>query len=324
MVYIDSWERATGYDDETTLDGVACYLFGEKAQKQEVTNVNYKLQMHEAHKMGQFYPTVTAGNRTIDQMISTFYPVNGILFWDMYGKATHTVADTTQTIVNMTTTEGQKSKKKAFQQWDADRAVDLFGLVTSRIKLEYGAQGSLTAQQTFMGCKNAASSATPNAATLPDDSSNNPVTGVFNVFDSWTWNSTPMEKPISFAMEAQQSLTPYMKGGGSYYAEISEHNPVVTGFVAGVSGTTGLGAVGDTELWDDMWAGTKRTLTWKMLKGTDVTQNFEVTATNTLCHSLNPIRNSGEPLGWTGIFTCENVSIVVTDSVDDDFYTIKT
>ena len=319
MVHIDCWDRATGYDDETSLNSAASFLFGYKLRNAEILNVGYNIQYHEAAKMGQWYPEVSSGNFTIDNAVATFIPANGIIFWDMYGKATHTIADQKQTVTNMTTTEGQKTKKKAFQQWDATaQKVDLYGLVTNRISLQIARGSPLQATQTMIGCKVSDSSATPNTATLPDDVSNDPVTGAFTNLDSWTWNSNTMEKPSRFQMIAQQELIPYMKGTDSYYVQASEHNPIVTGFTALVVGDTNY-----SNLKTDYYAGTKRTMTWKMVKPTS-TRYFEVTASNTLCHSIQPIRNPGEPFTYTANFTCENVSIEIQDYLDDDWYTIKT
>jgi len=319
MVYIDSWTRSTGYDDETSMNGVASYLFGARGKTKEILDVNYMKQVHEASKLGQYYNTNSSGNMTLDQILASFYPVNGILFWQMYGKATHTVADQTQTIVNLTTTEGKKTKIKAWSQWDASNAFDLFGLCCNQMKLDYSVGQGLLAQQSFMGCKSAKSSATPTAAVYPDDASNDEIDGVFNVFDSWTWNNNTCEKPMNFAMEAMQPLVPYMKGTGSYYAELSEHSPIVTGFTAACRGDTEL-----ANMITDWLAGTKRTLTWKMLKSEDISKYFEVTASNCLIRAITPVRNPAELLGYTVSITSENVSTVVVDYVDDDFYTIAT
>lgn len=318
MTFIDSWDRSTGYDDVTSLNGAASFLFGWKPKTSEIMDVNYGIQYSKATKMGQWYPTISGGNMVLDQVNTVFIPVNGILFWDMYGKATHTVADQTQTITNMTTTEGQKPKKKAYQQWDSTYKVDLFGLVTDSIKLKYDTQG-LIATQSMKGTKLQSSSATPTTTTLPDDAADNPIDGAFDVFHSWSWNSVTLERPDHFSMEAQQELVPHMKGTDSYYVAMSEHNPIFTGFTAGVMGTTGL-----SDLWADFWAQTQRTLKWKMIKGSDPTKYFEVTASNAICHGINPLRESGGIMGYTAGFHCENVSIVVVDYLDDDWYTIKT
>ena len=319
MVYIDNWDRATGYDDETSLDGVASYLFGRRPKETQILNVNYGVQYAASTKLGQYYKTINGGNMYLDSAIAQFLPVNGICFWDMYGKATHTVADTTQTIVNMTTAQGAKPKKKSYQQWDATYAVDMFGLVTEALKLQYDSSHGLLATQSMKGGKVAASSATPDAATLPDDSSNDPVDGAFDVFDSWKWNNVTMEKPQRWTMDVQQAIHPHMKGSDTYYTGMSEHNPIVTGFTMGAMGTTGF-----SDLWTDYWAQTKRTLKWKMLKQEDVSKYFEVTASNVLCHGINPVRERGAVMGYTAGFIAENVSIVVTDDLDDDWYTIKT
>jgi len=321
MVFIDCWDRATGYDDETSLNGAASYLFGYKLRGSEILDVGYNVDLHESTKMGQWYKTNTKGNFRLDNAMARFIPVNGICFWDMYGKATHTVANQTQTITNMTTTEGVKPKKKAFQQsHESVQKVDLFGLVTTRLQLEYSEGNPLVCSQSMIGSKiDFASTATPNTPTFPDDASNNEIDGAFTNFNNWTWNSTTMEKPQRFKMEVQHEMIPYMKGTSSYYNDMSPQNPIRTGFVAAVVGTTGY-----TDLRDDMIAGTKRTLTWKQQKG-DPTKYFEVTASNTICHSINPVaREPGKPFAYTAVFTCESVSVVVVDYVDDDFYTIKT
>lgn len=321
MVFIDCWDRATGYNDETSLNGVASYLFGYKLKGAEILDVSVNVDINESTKMGQWYKTNSKGNFRLDNAIARYVPVNGIMFWDMYGKATHTVADQKQTVTNMTTTEGQKPKKKAFHQWDASvQKADLFGLVTTRLQLDFAEGNPLVCTQTMMGCKfDFASSATPNTPTLPDDSSNNEVTGAFTNFHSWTWNSTTMEKPKRFKMESQQEMIPYMKGTSTYYVDMSPQNPIRTGFVTAVEGTTGY-----TDLRDDMLAGTERTLTWKQQKVSS-TKYFEVTASNTLCHSINALaREPGKPFAYTAVFTCESLSVEIQDYLDDDWYTIKT
>lgn len=318
MVYIDCWDRSTGFDDETSLNGATSYLFGLRPQGQEVLNGDVGFQYSQPKKLGQWYTTPSGGNYPVNNLTATFIPVNGVPFWHMYGKCTHTVADTTQTITSMTTTEGKKTTIKAFQQWDSNSKLDYFGLLTNSLNLSYDEKG-LVVNQGMMGCKVAKSSATPTTPVLPDDSSNNEVTSPFNVFDSWTWNSNTMERPKGFNMQAKQNVTGYMKSFGAYYNELTEHMPIFTGFSAGVVGDTNF-----SNLWDDYWSKTTRTLTWKMLKANDVTKLFEVTASDCLCHLVTPIRKGGEILGYTANFISGNVSIVVTDNVDDDFYTIKT
>jgi len=318
MVYQDSWERSTGFDDETSLDGVPSYLFGLLPQTNQILTTGLGFTYTQAKKAGLWHTTPTGGNMFLDSVKTNFIPVNGIMFWHMYGKATHTVANQTQTITSMTTTEGRKTTIKAFQQWDGDTKVDLYGLMSTGLSLQFNDSG-LVAQQSYMGCKPEKSTATPTAPILPDDASDDEITGEFNVFDSWEWNSTPMERPQSFSMDVKQAISGHIKGGDGHYSELSEHAQIYTSFTVGVMGNTNY-----SNLWTDHWNKTTRTLTWKMLKGSDVSKYYEVTASDCLCYMLSPIRKQGEVLAYTANFLSGNVSVVVVDFVDDDFYTIKT
>jgi len=304
---------ATGQDDETNLDAVAAYYFGQPMGKTEPLEMDAPIEVQRITKMGQYYSSLNIGNNPMDKWTVSSKITNGLpLFW-MFGKATHTTPNTKQTITNFTNTEGRKPRIKLWSR-DGDNTKMAYGACVSNLIWRFDEKGI---SQIYSGkaCKHetvAYASNTPSAITHPGTKP-----AMFDRFDSLKWNNNSIPNMKFVEFKAAQELLTTLHETGGYYSDLDESTPIDIDVNIGFTAN-------DVNLLADYDAKTKRTIVWKMLKPDGSGDYFEITLANSYCYLMTKLIARGEILGYTAHFTCENVSGVVQDTIADTFYTIPT
>jgi len=293
----------------TSLNGVASYKPGSSIGASQYYKASISHVPITYTKLGQFYTEVSAGNTYIDQVIGKFGLVNGIPFFSHYGKVTHTLADTTQTIVPMTTTQGRKPRYKLCIGAGAMKE-NLYGIMWNDLALEYKPASPVICTQIGVGCKYELSTATPTAAIYPSSVGTN-----FDTFVSCTWNSVAIGAlSEGWSFRSRYDTTPRTERGQTWYEDHNEGNEMKGTFMFPFTGE-------ETNFFTDYLAMTPRTFTLKMQKGSDATRYFEFTCTNALAN-INLYDEEDQYGGGVATVTVGATSIVCSDAVDDDFYTI--
>lgn len=304
--YQDSFVQASSITDESAIGGAASYLWGILKDRTPTMKPMYTTQIQRIDEAGEWTPVLHAGNHPLDQIQFYFRPVNGIPFYALYGKATHTVANTTQTIVPMTTTEGRKPRYKGLEQIDT-QVNQINGIMFTDGTLTYE-KGDLYWKMSGKGTSLLTSQST-STASYPSSKE-----ATFNLFKEITWNGTAILTPMGITMQVTQRPIVHLNSEGVYDL-IDETNPIYTGFTMIFAGI-------ESALTSDYYNQTARTLTWTMAQPNDPTKTFVITATNCYIQNLDYKQFIGEYTIGTAVITAGSISIVITDNVNDSFYEV--
>ena len=291
---------------ETSVNGVPTYYFGKPIARNPVLDMNFEVSVAQAKKLGNWYPTNAAGSYPLDKIMASYIPVNGIMFFATLGKATHTVANTTQTITNMTTTEGRKPRYKLLEKIGTGIKHEAFGGLWHDLTLRYEGR-ELFATQMGKAQKHTNSSSVPSATTFPSD-----VSTPFLNHSYFKWNSSAIDTLMCEFKIAQ--VVNAHEGSSGYYDEISESDAMIATWSLGFSGE-------QSTLFTDYMARTARQIDWKMTKRS-ITEYFTITCANSICTNIKYIKEKNEIAGGVATFLSENCSVVVKDDVADTFYTV--
>jgi hypothetical protein len=309
---VEGFKQATAPGDVDSLESQALFSWGLRKGVEYITDMVNTVNCQQIEAGNQWYPTNVAGNAPADKVTVSFHPTNGIPFYALYGKATHTTADTKQTITNLDS--GRKPRYKCAETLGALSPHVVHGVVFHDGSFRWEKGGFLSLNMTGKGQKWEKVAYALSTPTMPTHASNSYPSDAFTVQDYFSWNSSNLVSSIMTEMKVSQTLATSM-GSSGYYDAISDSSPIFTLFNI-------IYRTAESGVWDDFHAHTKRTLVWKMSKSASSTHYFTVTAANSLIVNCIPIKNFGEVIGFSAQILCENPTIVCQDYVDDDRFAI--
>jgi len=317
--FSDMIEQSLGPTDESTLVGQTTYKWLQKKPPgDEWLDASLMVEVGQQEKVALTYPTLSTGNYPADRVVNNGLLINGMPFFAMYGKATHTTANTKQTVTNFTTTEGRKPRYHNAQKIGSLDAHVIYSVLYHDLTLDWTLGSPVLCELVGKGYKHETTS-----GTMPTPSYPGSVSSVFDYCEHFKWGADASETAVSgvkgVQLRASQGVVAVL-GDDGYYVTISEFAPIFTVMTVAFTGE-------DSGIWDDAHGLTQRSLLWKMGKSSAESGNthyFEVDSNGAtaICNQLVPVKQTGNVILWNAVFTLQNPSIVIQDYVNDTFYTI--
>jgi hypothetical protein len=319
MVLVDSFIQATSESDETSVDSVQAYLFGKiPDSKEQPVHTPINTTIKKIEKLGQFYKSYEVQSNLANDIQIPFYLVNGLPFYWVMGKATHTTPDTKQTIGIFDVTNAIKPRLSCIQGLDTSTPSNhvIYGSMIHNLTLHHEPGKFTSCILQAMGCKHELSTDTPTTPIYPSSKS-----GLFDVFNHLKWGADGSEATLSSVLTvdlgiAQSGVSGYEQGAG-YYENLTHLNPIEAHINFTLYGT-------NNTILADAIAGTKRSLLFKISDSSDLNRYIELDSNGAtaIVESIVEIRKIDEIIAYNIGVLLENPVITVQDYLDDDFYSI--
>lgn len=321
--YIEYFEQSLTQNDESSPHGLATYKWGGTPPAGlTVGNIPANREIDAGNVMGLSYPTIAAGNfpQRVVQHHGTL--VNLVPVYGMLGKAAHTIANQKQTITNFTTTQATKPFYLNGEKIGSLDRKYVYNCMIRDLAIDYITGGVVTFNQLSIGKKVEINNAiVPTAPIFPSS-----IDSEFDVFTHFKWgvdgSEAAVDKITSIQCRMTQGNPITTNADEGYLKTISPWDPIYTGFVVQFREE-------NAALYADQHTGTKRSILWKMAKSAAESGNthnfeFDTVGASAICNSLVPVKNKGQVVSWTAVFTCADITCVGQDYVADTFYTIPT
>lgn len=273
-----------------------------------VQNVN------SVERLGYTYPENYTGNYPADAINVNGLLVNGVPFMAQYGKVTHGIEDQQHTVTNFTTTEGVKPRYHCISKISSMYPHVTYGVLFHDLSVLLVNTGDpMVFSQTGKGMKHELTNVTITAPIFPDSESK-----PFNILEHLKWGTdgseAALDNIISVELRAVQAVKPII-GDDGYYVHINDWIPIFTGISVGLKNE-------NSTLRTDVHARSKKSLLWKVLKGSDTSRYFEVDSNGAtaICQSHTPIKKKGDVIAWNAVFMLENPTITIDDDLTDERY----
>lgn len=316
---IDAFEQATSESDVSTLSGQSIYLFGRyNASRERLLKLDYRAALNKTKVGNQSYPSISAGTYALDSWETSEFPVvNGMANYWMYGKAAHTVEDTTHTVTNFVpATNYVKPRIKIAKQLGTANLLVGHGCLVTKLNYNWVAGEFLHAQMSGIGCKFECPDYTLETPTYPGSKSN-PYS-----FSYCKYGTDASE--VAFAVDAINIAIAYMEeprgvmGDDGYYEMVEgENGPVLTLVTLAVREEK-------AELFDNAFASTAKSLLCQWINKDGYTITLDSNGNTSYFHGVTAVADRGEILGYTANFTLQNPNWINNDHLVDEFYTIPT
>jgi len=317
--YVDAFEQALTETDESTLVGQSIYKFGTPIQDRNPgIDAPFAMDVNESEKMGLTYSELSAGNYPMDNVRVVTNLINGVGIYGMYGKATHTVANTTQTVTNFTTTEKVKPRYTCVEKIGSLYPHVIHGVLFHDMELSMIPGEVMIQTLTGKGCKHHIPDWELQTPTYPSS-----LSSPYNILDysNCKWGAdgseTAFNNIVSVNIHATHKKVTSYTGDDGYYLHNDEWSPIKTVVALGLKKE-------EQSLMSDAYAGTLRSLTLKFMNGLGYSITFDSAGNTALCHGLASVKKLGEIIGYNALFTVQNPTWTITDHVADTFYAIPT
>ena len=316
---VDMFEQSEGPADESTMVGQTTHKWGGFAESRGYPlGLDFNVQLNQEEILGQSYANLdSGGNYPADPVkVNSSILVNGIPYHAVYGKADLVggtyIADTVRDITNFTTTQVLKPRYHCAEVLGTLKEHEVFSVLFHDLNTSHIIGFPITFDMVGKGYKHQIS-----AITLPTPTFPGTETGGFDILNTLEWNNVALTKPFMIQTKATQTVKATI-GDDGYYVTITEWSPIFSAMVIGFRG------VGNSGIWDDFHAKTKRSLQYKTLKGSDPTQYLDVNSAANIVRSLVPVKVQGEIISFTAVIEMQNPVITARDGINDSFYTIPT
>lgn len=317
--YVEGRKCQTSPSATTSLDSADIYLYGKRVSDTRILSIGLGVEGIQLEDSSKSYITTVAGNKILSKVSARFHPTNGIPTWLQNGKATHTTADTKQTITSWDVGTSKPTDSIYVKKGSLYPFIG-YGVIYTDNLLTWRPKEGWIQEITGLGRKNEIANITANTPTMPTHASNTNPSDIFNVLSYFNWNSEAASIVDYVEIrQAHRTMPPSVHDDG-YYNDISE----TQGILSTVSMVChGIGGANDA-IHTDYHAKTKRTLTLKGAKSTNSDHWFTFSSgTNeALCIQCDDMWSVGNVVYWTNTFLMDQATWVYQDYVDDDHYTI--
>lgn len=321
MVLTDSFIQATAEDDVTSIAAVQAYLFGLIPDSLEPPlHIPFNVNLEKNSKEGQYYHDINAQNYPANSIQAMFLLVNGLPFYWLMGKATHTITDQKQTISVFDITNAIKPRLKCINQLDESTPGNhvVHGTLFHTLTLHHE-PGSITSiVLEGIGCKQEFVSDAPTTPVFPSS-----VKGLFDVFNYLKWGSDGSEAELDAVLSvdfgiAQVDVAGFEQGQG-YYENITHLKPLEFHINFTLLNT-------NTAFLTTTFSRTAKSLLFKISDSTNQNRYIEIDSNGetAIVESIVPIKNINKTIAYNVAVVLKNPIITVQDYVDDAFYEIPT
>ena len=304
-----------GYYEQTSVDGedagntdlAVLYRIGKPIKGKPIIDYTLTEDIVSRDVMGQYYPSLEAGNQTVEQIRLNFYPVNANFLYWMLGKRSAAVGNA-RTIQNMDGTSGGiggttgfKPRLALWKQTNNSKR-HVYGCVFGSMNLAWGnANNGMQVSMQGIGMSNGTDTFTPTITYLQSESD------LWTHVDAMTWDSGDLT-PYGLTLQTQQSLDSNVGYTGTI-DNVNEFSSIIGEYKLICSAANG------ESLLVDYNAKAAKDFAWTVKKAADSTQYITFTTTNARIGTLikQEVLNE-EPIYTIGI-KIQNLVCTVTDGL---------